>query len=415
MKSATNRLRAFALGLAVVFVAATADAQPTEPTAHVRTVEAAAAAPAAAEPEAKSDSNFLDAAREWAKENQILERIEGDVDGWYPRLDGMTRGSGFTFGPGYRQHVLGDRVLLDVSAAMTPRLYRAVDVRARWLQTRNERAELWTSYRYEYFPQEDFYGVGPDTSADMRTSYLLSGSDVVVRGRLKPLSWLRLDANLGYMTPRIGPGHDREFPSVEQLFQDVAAPGLVSQPDFLHSEIAATIDARDIPGKPTRGTLFHAAYSTWNDLTLDAYNFRRFESGATHYVPLTADRKHVLSGRVGMMFVNNAPGNRVPFYALPYVGGIDTVRSYREFRFKDENALWFGAEYFWRPITWVSGVAFADFGQVAHDWQNISGDLKHGFGFGVRAHNSTQTFAQLDFGFGGGEGWRAFLRVGPTF
>jgi len=400
----------------VVLVAATAYAQqPTEQTttASSKAAEAVAATPAAGEP--ASESGFLAAARDWAKENQIIERIEGDVDGWYPRLDGMTRGSGFTFGPGYRTHVLGDRVLLDVSAAMTPRLYRAVDVRARWLQTKNERAELWTSYRYEYFPQEDFYGVGPDTSPGNRTSYLLHGSDVVVRGQFKPMSWLRLDANLGYMTPRIGPGHDREFPSIEQLFPDATAPGLISQPDFLHSEVGATFDVRDVPGKPTRGTLARVEYSTWNDLTLETYNFRRLETHATHYVPLTANGKHVLSGRVGAAFANNAPGDRVPFYALPYVGGIDTVRSYREFRFKDENALWFGAEYFWRPITWVSGVLFADFGQVAHDWQKISGDLKHGFGFGVRAHNSKQTFAQLDFGFGGGEGWRAFLRVGPTF
>jgi len=132
-------------------------------------------------------------------------------------------------------------------------------------------------------------------------------------------------------------------------------------------------------------------------------------------VRLTSDRKHSVSGNAGLTFVNNAPGDRVPFYALAYVGGKDTVRSFREFRFKDENAFWFGAEYRWMPIKWASGVLFADFGQVAHNWQDLTRDLKHGFGFGVRAHTSKQTFAKLDFGFGGGEGWRTFLSVGiPT-
>ena len=406
------RLRAFALGSAVVLGAATGHAQSTEPAPPTagRAPETVVAAKAATEP--KSDSSFIDTAREWAKNTRIVERIEGDVDGWYPRLSGMTRGGGFTIGPGYRTHVLGNRVFLDVSAAMTPRLYRAVDVHARWLQAWSERAELWTDYRYQFYPQEDFFGVGPTTTPDMRTSYALRGSDFVLRGQVKPVAWLRLNAKLGYSTPRIGAGRDREFPSIEQLFADTSAPGLASQPDFIHSELAATIDFRDVPGNPRAGTLYRVAYSFWNDRTLDTYNFQRFESLATQYVPLTASRTHVVSGRVGVTFVNNAPGDRVPFYALPYVGGIDTVRSFREFRFKDENALWFGAEYQWTPIKWASGVLFTDFGQVAHNWQDISADLKSGYGFGFRAHTSKQTFAQLDFGFGGGEGWRAFLRLG---
>ena len=63
---------------------------------------------------------------------------------------------------------------------MTPRLYSAFDVHARWLQAWNERAELWTDYRYQFYPQEDFFGVGPSTTPDMRTSYMLRGSDFVL-------------------------------------------------------------------------------------------------------------------------------------------------------------------------------------------------------------------------------------------
>jgi hypothetical protein len=410
---ATNRLRAFVLGSAVVLAASASHAQQTSDSPSPASRPSAAAV-ATAEPPAV-ESSFIDSARNWAKRTQILERLEGRIDGWYPRLGGMTRGSGFTFGPGYRTHVLGDRVLVDASAAMSTRLYRAVDLHARWLQTWNQRVEFWTDYRYENYPQEDFYGVGPDTTAEMRANYTLRGNDFVARAQAKPIRWLRVGATLGYMTPRIDRGHDREFPSLEQVFTDATVPGLAEQPNFVHAELSADVDYRDVPGNPTRGGFYRAAFSQWDDRTLEHYNFRRFEGLVTQYVPLTADRRHGVSGRVGTTFVNNAPGDRVPFYALPYVGGLDTVRSYQEFRFKDENAFWFGAEYRWTPIKWVSGVLFADFGQVAHNWQDITSGLKQGYGFGIRAHSTTQTFFRMDVGTGGGEGWRVFVRLGPTF
>ena len=41
--------------------------------------------------------------------------------------------------------------------------------------------------------------------------------------------------------------------------------------------------------------------------------------------------------------------------------------------------------------------------------------LKKGYGFGVRVHSNRQTFARMDFGTGGGEGWKVFLKLGPSF
>jgi hypothetical protein len=62
----------------------------------------------------------------------------------------------------------------------------------------------------------------------------------------------------------------------------------------------------------------------------------------------------------------------VPFYFLPYVGGVDTVRSFHEFRFRDENALWMTAEYDLTLIKWVSVATFVDAGKAAPDWQDIN-------------------------------------------
>src|SRR5215218_1980356 len=48
---------------------------------------------------------FVDKTKSWADDHQLVERLNGDVDGWYPRLGGMTRGGGFAVGPGYRKHL----------------------------------------------------------------------------------------------------------------------------------------------------------------------------------------------------------------------------------------------------------------------------------------------------------------------
>jgi outer membrane protein assembly factor BamA len=156
------------------------------------------------------------------------------------------------------------------------------------------------------------------------------------------------------------------------------------------------------------------AMGFWNDRTLERYDFTRVDGNFSQFVPLDANKKHVLLGRLGFAYVNDKPGSRVPFYFLPYVGGVDTIRAFYEFRFRDENALWMTAEYDWTVMRWVSLATFIDAGTVTPNWEDIGG-LKHGFGFGVRVHSDRQTFARVDVATGGDEGWRVFLKLGPTF
>lgn len=412
----TTRLRALrgislrALALAA-FVAATAVPAAAQSTAPPATADGPP--PQDAAPDA--DKSFADKAQDWAKRTQILERIQGDVDGWYPRLGGMTRGSGFNVGPGYRTHLFGDRVLADVSAGISIRNYKAVDARVRWLQAWSQRLEIWTDYRGIDFPQEDFYGLGPEAALEARTSYLYRANDYQVRALARPRPWLEIGSNVGLLYPGIGTGTDSRFPSTEELFTDDTAPGLATQPDYLHAGVFADIDYRDEKGNPTSGGQYHVALASFDDRTNSGYDFQRFDMNLLQHAPISPDRKHVVMGRLGTSFVNNAPDNRVPFYFLPYVGGLDTVRSYREFRFKEENALWLTAEYRYIPIKWVSLAGFADWGGVAHDWQDVTADMKTGYGVGFRIHTRTQTFARFDFGFGGGEGMRVFMRLGPSF
>ena len=412
----TTRVAAMLLGMAISLVPATTYGQqteaPVEPTDTTKPVELQVDLPQ--EPSDASEG-FVAKMRRIAAETQIMERMNGDVDGWYPRLGGMTRGSGFSLGPGYRTHLFGDRILVDLSAGLSIKAYRTADAKVRWLQAYGDRVELWTDVRYEHFPQEDFYGRGMDTLPSFETSYNFDSTDVMVRGLVKPTRWLRLGSSVGYLRPDIGRGTDSRVPSIEDLFGDADAPGLFDTTRYLHTTLFGELDRRDVPGNPTRGGFYRASFGVWDDRE-DRFDHRRFDAIGVQHVALTSNGAHVLSGRLGTSYVNNETGQRVPFYFLAYVGGVDTIRSLNEFRFKDENAMWMGAEYRWRFYKYASVVTFFDAGKVAADWQDLSfSGLKKGYGFGFRAHTRTQTLARLDFGTGGGEGWAVFLKVGPSF
>lgn len=374
---------------------------------------------AAPEPRATVETGggpgFKERAERWAKKYQIVGRLNGDVDGWYPRLGGITRGSGFALGPGYRTHLPGG-IRADLSAGFSTKSYKAVDARVRWLQAREGRFELWTDYRFEDFPQEDFFGRSLASSPATRTSYDFGSQDLTARGVVRPFTPWRIGVAIGLMRPDIAPGSDRNYPSIEQVFSDTDAPGLAAQPTFLHTTLYTTIDSRDQPGNPHSGGFYQAAFGIWNDRTLEQYDFRRFDTQAVHYVPITSSRTHVISGRVGISYVNNAPGERVPFYFLPYVGGRDTVRSFPEFRFKDENAFWMNLEYKWTFIEYLSAVVFADGGEVRVNWEDIDPrGLKKGYGLGLHVHTKKVTLAKLHVGTGGGESWQVFFNLGTTF
>jgi hypothetical protein len=203
--------------------------------------------------ESRAPNGFVAKMQRIADEYQLAERLNGEIDGWYPRLGGMTRGSGFALGPGYRFHPLGSPVLVDLSAGLSIKGYQAADAKVRWVQAFGERFEFWTDARYEHFPQEDFYGMGLDSLLENQTSYEFDSTGVSLRALGRPAAWLSVGTTFGYLKPRISTGADPGVPSIEGLFTDVEAPGLAETPRYLHTTLFAEVDKRDIPGNPASG------------------------------------------------------------------------------------------------------------------------------------------------------------------
>jgi len=409
-------IRAIAVALGVTVALGQAAAYARQTNDPVEKAEPQELNIEAAQESGGTSNGFVARMQRIADEYQLAERLNGEIDGWYPRLGGMTRGSGFALGPGYRFHPLGSPVLVDLSAGLSIKGYQAADANVRWLQAFGQRVELWTDFRYEHFPQEDFYGMGLQSARQNETSYEFDSTDIAVRGLVKPVPWLQFGTTVGYLRPEIGSGSDNRVPSIELLFADGDAPGLADNTRYLHTTFFGEIDRRDIPGNPSSGGVYRTSFGYWDDRQLQAFDHRRFDALAVHHVPLAPSSAHIVTGRIGTSYVNNEVGERVPFYFLAYVGGVDTIRSFDEFRFKDENALWLGAEYRWRLHEYASVVTFVDAGKVERNWQDLTfTGLKKGYGFGFRVHSNKQTFARFDFGTGGGEGWQIFMKLGPSF
>jgi hypothetical protein len=345
--------------------------------------------------------------RNFIENSPIVQRLKGD--GFYPRIGGLSPGSGLAGGAGYRQHL--NWAYVDVSGAVSTKAYRGIDVQARWIDT--PRFQLANLLTFRNNTQDDFYGLGNDTTDATRVDYGIRSTDFGARGSARVIRRLRLGADIGYFIPAVRHGRDDSLRSIAQTFNDVTAPGLARQPNFEHHSVFAVVDSRDAEGFPRRGGLYRATYAIWNDRSFDEYDFRRFDIAGSQFLSLPGGT--VVALRLALSYANNAPGDRVPFYLLPYIGGGDTVRSFREFRFRDENAGVFNVELRHKIHAMAYVAGFVDFGKVAHDWEDITPtDLKKAYGVGLRGGTDEKTYFRFDVAYGDG-GTRVFLKFTPSF
>jgi outer membrane protein assembly factor BamA len=372
------------------------------------TAESQADQPPSAATQATDQPSVVQKIRGYIQKNPIVQKLQGG-DGFYPRIGGLSPGSGLAGGAGYRRHL--NWAYVDVSGAVSTKAYRGIDATVGWVDTKY--VDVSTKLTFRNDTQDDFYGLGIDTTDATRVDFGIRSTDVSTRAATHVTPWLRVGADVGYYMPAVRHGRDDHLRTIEAVFTDATAPGLARQPHFVHDSVFAEVDSQDAHGFPRRGGFYRAAYALWNDRTFDEYDFRRLDLVGSQFVSLTP--KSVVALRLGLSYANNAPGDRVPFYLMPYVGGGDTVRAFREFRFRDENAGVFNVELRRKvhPIAHVA--AFVDFGKVAHDWQDINPmHVKRAYGFGLRAGSDDHLYLRFDVAYGD-DGTRVFLKFTPAF
>jgi hypothetical protein len=327
---------------------------------------------------------------------RVFERLLNPPEGFYPRIGNITPGSGFAIGPAYRkQGVIGDQVHFSALAAASIQKYWVIDARLTMPGLSRGRVFGDVHARRYDFPEEDFYGLGPESPRDNHTTYGLRSTDVGGTAGVRITPWLSLGSGLEYMTPRV--------------------TTLGDQPDFIRSQLSAEINTREPRGNPRQGLRYALAYQHFDGRDGTRLDFDRVEADVQHYISIYKQRRVLaLHGLVSVS--DAATGAVVPFYFQKTLGGPDDLRGFRQFRFRDRNMLLLQAEYRWEIFTAMDGAIFYDAGKVASRTEDLNfSDLESDYGIGFRFGTRNGVFLRVEGAFGSSAGAHFILRFGHVF
>ena len=337
--------------------------------------------------------------------DRILERLLNPAEGFYPKIGNITPGSGFAVGPAYRApNVLGDELHVSAFGMASIQKYWLLEARVDAPDLAADRV-FFNAYvrRYDY-PEEDFFGLGPNSLREAHSTYGLRSTDVGGAAGVRLTPWFSLGSTIDFLTPSV---------SV-----------LADQPDFIRAGVTAEVNTREPRGNPRQGARYALAYQRFDARRSgslpavappQAGDFDRVEVDLQQYISLYRNRR-VLALR-GFVSSSDAPGGgEVPFYYMRTLGGPDDLRGFRQFRFRDRNVLLLQAEYRWEIFTAMDGAIFYDAGKVASRFEDLNfRDLESDDGIGFRFGTRNGVFLRVEGAFGSSGGAHFVMRFGHVF
>lgn len=324
-------------------------------------------------------------------------------------------GSGIGVGVGFRHDLFERHARMSVEVGGTLRSYWMVSGDFALPSLAGGRLELGVSAVDRHNPQEDFFGLGATSIEDNRVSFLLDDRRFEGRAVVKPGGGLQIGVRTGRLSPKIGTGTDERFPSIEEVYRDSDAPGLTVQPDFSYHDVFALVDRRDQPGNPRGGGLYAVTWRRYSDQDFDRYSFGVFEADLQHFFPIF-DKKRVFAVRGRLVTTDADAGQVVPFYLRPTLGGSESLRSVRDFRFRDTNMLALNIEYRWEAFSGLDMALFTDHGKVASSRSDLDlTDLEHAYGIGFRFNTYKDVFFRVDMALAGAEAPKFFFKFSKAF
>ena len=201
----------------------------------------------------------------------------------------------------------------------------------------------------------------------------------------------------------MGRGTNEKIPDIDQTFQPADVPGLSQAADFLRSSFFAEVDYR-APRNARRGGWYRVDFSRYDDRSAGAYTFDRIDADFRQFVGFLSERR-VLAVRAAVSTSNTADDRVMPFYLMPTLGGNDTLRGFREYRFRGPHAMLLQGEYRWEIWSGFDGALFYDTGKVAERRADLDFEhLEHDYGIGFRFNTDNGVIMRVDAAFGSRDG-----------
>ena len=336
-------------------------------------------------------------------------------DGLYLRFGSLTTGSGFAYGGGYRDRsFVKGRGSLDLWAAGSIKRYWALEAKARYPLASRDRLMAEGYVRKYDYPQEDFFGIGPDSQRSNRVTFDIDGEYVGGQLIAQPVRPLTFGGGVEYLWPTVGRGSNRRFPSIEDIFDDVSAPGLQAEHKFVRTLGHVTFDYRQ-PINARKGGYYRFDVSRYDNQRDVALDFTRVDVELRQFVSFLAERR-VLAARITGSTTDVGENDRVPFFLLPTLGGNDTLRGFRAYRFRGQHAILLQGEYRWEIWSAFDAAIFYDAGKVTLRREDLNfNSLEHDYGFGFRFNTDNGIVVRVDAAFGSADGKHLHIVFGGIF
>ena len=273
--------------------------------------------------------------------------------------------------------------------------------------------------RLRDLPQIAFYGLGTASDLDQRTKFDMREDQAGVDASFRVAPWVTVSGRAEQSWIDVNAGRAKNQLSIEQVFSDQAAPGLMQQPRFgryegaLEFGIPASVGEGLFQGLKTR-----ASHARWVDQELDRFSFTRVELEAQQRFAVFMP-KHRLTLHAWISTSAADAGHAVPFYLQRTLGGRGQLRSVHEeflgsdgtgaslrgydtYRFRGQHLLLMQAEYRIPIWTLLDATVFYDAGKVTAERSQLDlSGLRQNYGVSLSAMRGIATAARVDVGFGG--------------
>lgn len=336
-------------------------------------------------------------------------------DGVYAKFGTLTTGSGFAFGGGYRsRRFLGRDAGFDAWAGLTSTAYWETQARFQAPITPGGRVLLQVAGRFQDYPREDFFGLGPDSARADFSDFRLRGPTLGARADAAIAGPLSVAGGVDYMAPRVSDGTDPGLPSASELFDRRTAPGLGDDTDFVRTYAVVDVDYRQ-PRNARRGGWYRAELSHYADRDRQRYSFDRLDIDLRQFTSVLSERR-ILFARAYLSTSRASGGQTVPFYLMPTLGGNEALRGYRAYRFRGPHALLLQGEYRFEVWSGLDAALFYDAGKTVLERRDLDlQGLESNYGFGFRFNTDQGTILRIDTALGSREGARIWVVFGGTF
>lgn len=274
-------------------------------------------------------------------------------------------------------------------------------------------------------PRLDFFGIGPNSREQDRAVFhyreTVVGLDIV-----QPVEkHIDVGGAIEGIFPRIIRITNPTVRSVERAYSEATAPGIRSQPNFLHLVGYAELHGAETQAEARRWS-YKFFYHFFRDGRDHLYSFRRFDADLSNKFPFGKKSpdfplgKNEFRIRGRLSFSDTSPGQRVPFYLMSTLGGsntrnVETLRGFRDYRFRDRDQILVQLEYMRDVKGPFKFVTFYDTGKVASAISRFDvGRWRHTYGIGLAIveRKTEDVIFRFYVAFGSGEGTRTYLGQG---